>query len=494
MIAVAYYLLKVTICSIILYLYYLAILKNKHFHHYNRFYLLGIVLFSWLFPLIKINPVAQSISSSPAVYHIVQAIADNNASYENMAIENGKTFDWNFLVSLVAGMVSLTILIIFLRSLWNIYSIKRKCSSIYFKEVKLIMTDAPGTPFSFFNYIFWNNSIDPDSKIGYQILLHELTHVREKHSFDKTFIEILMVFGWFNPIFWIIKKELYMVHEFIADEQSVENHDSSTLAEILLTAAFPQQQYILRNSFFFSPIKRRIIMLSKNTNSRFSYLRRFFALPIIMIVVVLFAFKDAADSVHSVHPKLNKKYVVIIDAGHGGRDQGVLSQTDVKEKDLNLSIEKKIKELNTNPDIEIILTRESDEFIPLPKRSELTKSANADLFVSIHANASDNSQKEGLELYISRKETAFHQQSLVLANMLNNTVGKVLPSSHGVKIREPQKIWVLENAACPSALIEVGFISNPTDLKIMKENQKEIAEKVLEGINNYLAGIDKKQQ
>ena len=144
----------------------------------------------------------------------------------------------------------------------------------------------------------------------------------------------------------------------------------------------------------------------------------------------------------------------------------------------------------TDTNIQIILSRETDEFVPLRDRSELTKSNNADLFVSVHINDSRNNQIEGLELYIPKKGGMHYNQSLVLANMLNSSVGKVFPLSRGIKTRD-KNIWVVEKAACPSTLIECGFISNPTDLEIMKNRQKEIAAKVLEGIGNYLSSIDK---
>src|SRR4029079_10145815 len=122
------------------------------------------------------------------------------------------------------------------------------------------------------------------------ILQHELTHVKEKHSWDKLFIQLNIVLGWFNPGFWLIKKELGMIHEFIADNKAILNSDAADFASMILVAAFPPQLNLI-NPFYYSPIKRTITMLMKNKNPRFSYLRKLFVLPLLTMVILLFAFR-----------------------------------------------------------------------------------------------------------------------------------------------------------------------------------------------------------
>ena len=139
-------------------------------------------------------------------------------------------------------MVSFVVLIGVVRSLISILFLIRRNPVNRLKGLNLVMTDAKGTPYSFFSYIFWNRNLDVESRIGQQMLAHELVHFRHKHSADKLLIELMMVIGWFNPVFWFLKKELYLIHEFIADSRSIENKDSALLAELLLAAAYPQQQ------------------------------------------------------------------------------------------------------------------------------------------------------------------------------------------------------------------------------------------------------------
>jgi beta-lactamase regulating signal transducer with metallopeptidase domain len=173
-----------------------------------------------------------------------------------------------------------------------LYRLLRDHSCKNVGDVYLVLTQAKGTPFSFFRYIFWNEEIDIRSEAGKQILQHELTHVQQKHSFDKLFIQVMLIGGWFNPFFWLLRKEMDMIHEFIADKKAVNNGDTAALAQMLLTAAYPQQQFALTHPFFFSPIRRRLLMLTNNKNPRYSYIRRLVVLPLLAIVIVLFAFRS----------------------------------------------------------------------------------------------------------------------------------------------------------------------------------------------------------
>jgi TonB-dependent SusC/RagA subfamily outer membrane receptor len=108
-------------------------------------------------------------------------------------------------------------------------------------------------------------------------------------------IQLNLIAGWFNPFFWLLKKELDMIHEFIADKKSVEHGDAASLAQMLLTTAYPGQQFPLTNPFFFSPIKRRLKMLTNVKNPSFSYARRIVVLPLLSIVVLLFSFRTKEE-------------------------------------------------------------------------------------------------------------------------------------------------------------------------------------------------------
>ena len=489
MITILYYLLKVVICSTILYTYYWFVLRNKQFHQYNRFYLMGISVLSWAVPFIKINIVKEQVISAPKVLYFADVIADKNSSLEQEVVLKSSQFTWDNLLLIIAIGITLLFIARFVKSLWNVRKLIRQYPLKKISNLFLIMTDVKGTPFSFFKYIFWNTSIDLNSEVGKKILAHEVAHVEENHSFDKLLIELQLMIGWFNPIVWLIRNELHLIHEFIADKKSIQNNDTSDLAELLLASAYPSQQHILSNSFFFSPIKRRIQMFTK-TNTKYSYLRRLTILPIIAATVLLFAFRNGNLNSRPII-KLDKQFTVIIDAGHGGDDPGASAVDGTTEKDLALSIARKVKALNNNPNINIVLTRESDRFINVVDRANFANASNANLFVSIHMDKAGTAKFTGTTCYIPSKNKLYSKENIMIAKNILDATSELFPESK-ITTRK-MGIWVLENVKMPSVLFESGFISNPNDLKLVKANEEKIANMLLDGINSYLSGINKIQ-
>jgi N-acetylmuramoyl-L-alanine amidase len=502
MLSIAYYFLQVVFCSAVMMGYYWLVLRDKKFHQYNRFYLISVLLLSWIIPLIKIQW-TKPVTSNAQVINFLSIVADNNAEIDANIAKSNYQWTWEGIavdIYFVMAAIMLGLLIIgFVR----LYVLLKKHSCKNVGDVYLILTQVKGTPFSFFRYIFWHEAIDLRSDAGKKMLVHELTHVQQKHSIDKVLIQVVLVAGWFNPFFWLLKKEMEMIHEFIADNKSVQDGDSASLAQLLLTAAYPQQQFLLTTPFFFSPIKRRLAMITNHKNPRFSYLRRLVILPILALVVILVAFRKKETELTLLPSiQLNKTYTIVIDAGHGGKDRGAQSaETKITEAEITLKFAKAVQASNTNPNIKIVLTRETDVFNSVEEKANFANAQKADLFISLHCNnvstvlvdgkTFGNSTK-GIEIYIADKTKANdYMANANFANDLGNAIKNVNPNLLGIKSRKAG-IWVLQAVKCPSALIETGFISNQEDLKLMldAEYQKKFAASILEGIQSYLTHVE----
>lgn len=301
MLTIAWYLLKVMLCSGILFGYYLLALRNKKFHLYNRFYLLSSILLSWIIPLLKIN-FWEEATSKPQVITLLSVVANGNRFVEE---KSNYTWTWNAAILFVCAFVSVLFLIRFVRAIVKIRMLILKNPSSKWKDINFVFTNVKGTPFSFFKNIFWNTEIDLHSSQGGQILKHELTHVREAHTVDKIFLSIVLIVGWYNPFIWLIRKELNMIHEFIADKKTVAQGDTASFAAMLLKSAYPQYSFPLANAFFYSPVKRRLLMLTSSKKTSFTYVRRIAILPLLMFTCVLFAFtlkkgKSNSDGIEMV--------------------------------------------------------------------------------------------------------------------------------------------------------------------------------------------------
>lgn len=253
MLPFAYYLLKVTLVSGLLYSYYFIALRNKKFHQYNRFYLLLAVLLSLIIPLIKINFLDYS-TRQPNIIKLLSAINYTNVYVNTTTAKQHFLSDYNQVALYAFLLISAVSFVILIFRVIKICVIIRGNPKKVWNDVCFVFTKIHGTPFSFFKYIFWNKNINIDSDEGNCILQHELTHVKQHHSADKLLLNIVLVTGQANPFFWIIRKELDMLHEFIADQEAISG-DTNVFAAMLLTAAYPQHSFVLSNSFFHSPIK-----------------------------------------------------------------------------------------------------------------------------------------------------------------------------------------------------------------------------------------------
>ena len=288
MLAFLYYCLKVIVCSGVLYGYYLLALRNNRFHQWNRWYLLASVILAFSVPLLRV-PIPDFFESEPEFVY-----GGEGMTLPAFAFAKQDT-GFHFTLPLVATFIYVSIVIFLLlllaKNIWAIRRLKHHYLEETIAEIHFYNTAEPGTPFSFFKNIFWNNSIDLHTEKGNQMLRHEMAHVTEMHSADKIFLQLLAAFAFWNPFLYLVKKELSVVHEFIADQKASAGDDQLQYASLLLTKALGSQQFALGNPFFHSQLKRRLIMLTTNKNPRFSYLRRLLVLPLAAISLILFSFK-----------------------------------------------------------------------------------------------------------------------------------------------------------------------------------------------------------
>ncbi|MEP6584577.1 MAG: N-acetylmuramoyl-L-alanine amidase [Ginsengibacter sp.] len=486
MIAFAWYLLKVIICSGILCGYYYIALQNKIFHRWNRFYLLASMIIALSVPLMKINIFHNANSEKGNVIKILQTISSGDEIIIEYSKHGAFPFTSENIVTGVYFLITIIFLSVFFIALYKITRLRKKYPETSLEGINFIATDAKGTPFSFFNSIFWNNAIDIYSRQGQQIFNHEIAHVKEKHSYDKIFMNVVLIFFWINPFFWLIQKELSMIHEFIADKEALEDDDISSFAEMILQTVYPGKQFSVTNNFFHSPLKRRLIMFTKNKNPKASYFSRLLVLPLAAIVFLAFTLK--MKTIYNFNKYDGKKITVIIDAGHGGDDNGAV-ENNVKEKDLNLAIAKEIKRLNKNENIDIILSRENDEAKSVKDRVIVAEEKKADLFISIHVDAEEKKNNHnGVVIFIPKNDNSYLKESKLLGSALI----KSFKDNYQLKVagdlqQREQGIWILKANMCPSVLLETGFLSSQSDFEylINPENQKIIAQNVLNGIEKY---------
>lgn len=296
------YVLKSTVITAILYAYYRLALSDNKFHYYNRFYLLGSLILSLTIPFLDLHwftferPVTESTNLA-----LIQLITEPG----NQIIE--QQFTWIDGLLIGAGIIAFIFLAMLVISIWKIFNIKRKSPIRYLDGIDFIETEVDNAPFSFLNNLFWKKTMSLEDDKGQKIFKHELTHIKQKHSWDRLFCQVLSSIFWINPFNWIIQKELETIHEFIADEEAIGNQNTEAFAKLLLETHYGTHFLNPIHPFNYSSIKRRLAMLTKSNKTEYSYLRRVMALPIMLIALAIFSIKaNAVDRIQNLENKIEK--------------------------------------------------------------------------------------------------------------------------------------------------------------------------------------------
>ncbi|MCW3161088.1 M56 family metallopeptidase [Chryseobacterium oryctis] len=268
------YSIKTIVGTAVLLGYYYLFLKDKTFHHYNRFYLLSVLPISLLIPLIKIENFTIEVSKN--IYVLINMMQDFN--YVGNDIDQQNIY-YN-IVCLLLGIISLCFLMKFLLGIFKINKLKKRFEKDKIKGINFYKTDLEEAPFSYFKNLFWKDSISMNSEVGKQILKHEMVHIEQKHTIDKVVVEIVTAIFWFNPFYHIIKKELGLIHEYLADNKAVKNSDTKEFVQMILASHFSGAQLSATSPFLSSNLKKRLMMLQK-PKTKFGYIQRVSALPLI---------------------------------------------------------------------------------------------------------------------------------------------------------------------------------------------------------------------
>lgn len=235
----------------------------------------------------------------------------------------------------------------------------------------------------------------------------------------------------------------------------------------------------------------------------------------------------AARTVQDIVPQLQRDIVIAIDAGHGGKDPGAVGPTGRHEKDITLAVARDMaKQIDALPGFKAVLVRDNDTFIALPQRYQIARRAQADLFVSVHADAAHNRNANGASVYVLSLRGASSQAASWLADRENaadlvggvklddkddtlaavlldlsqsatmraseDVAGHVLNGLKRVgKAHKPQveraNFVVLRSPDVPSLLVETGFISNPNEERKLSDPayRRQLAAAITEGVRSF---------
>jgi N-acetylmuramoyl-L-alanine amidase len=314
----------------------------------------------------------------------------------------------------------------------------------------------------------------PDATADYPNLT--LTEYGYRINFHKSTTELIQ-----TPLKLIIKSKgsvkKYSISKYKAENRLIiDIQDTICKLPQLIRSESPQLYSQIRTSQFTeSPLQTRIVIdLEKNVELSTHKLEG-------SDIEITFKAPTLREQKLTAKPKPSpiRSKIIIIDAGHGGRDPGAMPTRDFFEKDLTLDIAKRVEKKLTKHGAFVIMTRSEDTNTNLSTRTEMANQNKADIFVSIHFNAMYRPKVEGTETYF------YKSKDKALADSLHESITKSLEiKDNGVK---KSQLYVLNHSEMPATLLEPLYLSNEDNFKkIQKDPFKELlANAIVEGISNY---------
>jgi beta-lactamase regulating signal transducer with metallopeptidase domain len=288
------YLFKLSLSLGVVFLFYQLVLRKLTFYTWNRWYLLVYTLLSFFIPFIDISPVLQRNDwNNNNIVEWVPAIES-----QNNTVTAANTSSLFSPLNIVMIVVITGMIIMLARLAVQLLSFRRmmkKAKLIRGEGMKLYQVDEEIIPFSFGNSIFINQDLHTSAELQ-EIILHEFVHVKQKHSLDIIWAELLCLFNWYNPFAWLFKRSIRQNLEFIADNKVLENGINKKQYQYLLLKVIGNNQFSIAQKFNFSSLKKRIAMMNKLKTAKLHLVKFLFILPLLAIILVSFR-KQIGDSI-----------------------------------------------------------------------------------------------------------------------------------------------------------------------------------------------------
>ncbi|MEQ8531425.1 MAG: M56 family metallopeptidase, partial [Imperialibacter sp.] len=278
------YLLESSALLAFFYLLYVLVLRKETFFSLNRFFLLGILAFSLLFPLVSFDisptevaalerPIAEISKARMSYYEAMAAwefearsAAGSTETVAQPGVVGGAGVDWlRLAIGGILLLYAIGVVVCLSRTFWSLRWVWKVIAHHPHENLggmKVVKLPQSISPFSFLNFVFVPDSL-VDSSEFQQILAHEKTHIEQRHSIDLLIVQLLAAFLWFNPVIWQLIKSLKTTHEYIADKKIITSGYSLVEYQtLLLKQLISNNSFGLVHNFNLSFIKKRITMMT----------------------------------------------------------------------------------------------------------------------------------------------------------------------------------------------------------------------------------------
>lgn len=291
------YLLKLNIALILLFSFYKLMFTGDTFFSWRRATLIGMYFVAMMLPVMDLSA---WLSNSEGMTSIANEYATVVLPAVSTSSQGGEVLLWELIVLIVYSVVACVLLLRFLWQLVSIILLKNNSQSSYIFDTEVyLLTDDEG-PFSFFNWIFINPKRHKSNEIE-EIMMHELTHCQQLHSIDIIFAELFCVVFWFNPFVWLLKREVRLNLEYLADNSVLANgKDNKEYQYHLLGLTYRKNVATITNNFNVLPIKKRIKMMNKKETKGILKAKYMLYIPLVAMLLAVSNIETIARNVTKV--------------------------------------------------------------------------------------------------------------------------------------------------------------------------------------------------
>ena len=291
------YLLKLNIALILLFSFYKLMFTGDTFFSWRRATLIGMYIVAMMLPVMDFSA---WLSNSEGMTSIANEYATVVLPAVSTSSKGGGVLLWELVVLIVYGVVTCVLLLRFLWQLFSIILLKNNSQTAYIHDTEVYVLTNDEGPFSFFNWIFINPERHKSDEIE-EIMMHELTHCQQLHSIDIIFAELFCVVFWFNPFVWLLKREVRLNLEYLADNSVLANgKDNKEYQYHLLGLTYRKNVATITNNFNVLPIKKRIKMMNKKETKGILKAKYMLYIPLVAMLLAVSNIETIARNVAKV--------------------------------------------------------------------------------------------------------------------------------------------------------------------------------------------------
>ena len=294
-----------TLCTLFFFFIYVVLFEREKMHRFKRMYLLYSLVLSFIIPIV---PLPLDISLPRFGEDIVWLYAGNDFA-NSLSAQSGLgveipvaddayasvTVDSMFIIKSLYVIVTTILFIQLFISVFRLLYFSKKRPLLVFSDKRIVLIKEKLVPFSFGQYIYLNEEDYRNGLIAKEMIVHEQAHVRQRHSLDVMFIELLIAIFWFNPVLFLFRRAIKQNHEFLADEAVLKAENNiARYQHILIGIINKTGSTGLASSLNYSTIKKRFIMMKRETSQRKARCIKLLLVPVLLFAVCMFSMHTGA--------------------------------------------------------------------------------------------------------------------------------------------------------------------------------------------------------